>query len=168
MWKVLLLFILGCGASDDGGMTAEPDAGVPPPADAALPGVVSAGTWRYSTYTKTSDTCGDRVEGNDALTIDNVTPTSFRITWPGTPLIQSACVVNASKLFACTTPTTTVDQAPVYNAIIKLDVELSGRITTTTLATGMQRLTIACTGTQCAQANGTPCSVAANITITKA
>src|SRR5687767_7892786 len=87
MWKVLLVFILGCGASDDArSVSAEPDAGVaPPPADAALPGVVSAGTWKYSTYTKTSDTCGNRVEGNDALTIDNVTPTSFRVTWPGTP-----------------------------------------------------------------------------------
>ena len=169
--RCALLLLVGCSAGSDDSTT--PDAGMnrtdaSAPADAAPPGVVSPGTWSYVTYTKTADTCGSRVEGNDAIPIDMVTATSFRIKWPGSTPLYSPCIVNASNYYACTKATATADQAPVYDAIVMLSAELSGRITTTTLATGMQRLTVGCTGTQCAEVNATPCSVSANIVIEKA
>jgi hypothetical protein len=77
-------------------------------------------------------------------------------------------VVSATKAFTCTTPTATIDRRPTYDAVITLNVELVGNITTTTLATGKQRITLGCTGTECTEANGTPCTVAATVTITKA
>ena len=168
MKKLLVIALVGCspGSGDDDPLT--PDAGPRDGAvDAPAPGVLSPGSWQYVTYTKTADTCGNRVEGNDALTIDMVTATSFRIVWPGSIPLTSACIVNTTKYFTCGKATATVDQAPVYDAVITLTAELSGHITTTTLANGMQRIAVACTGTQCANVNATPCSVSADIVIKK-
>lgn len=167
--KKLLVVALMIGCAADDGVPLTPDAGPPDaPVDVPTPGVLSPGTWQYVTYTKTADTCGNRVEGNDSITIDMVTATSFRVVWPGSIPLSSACVVNATKYFTCGAATATADQAPVYDAIVMLTAELSGHITTTTLATGMQRLAVACTGTQCADVHATPCSVSADIVIKKA
>lgn len=166
MWKLLLVScVLGCSGND--GMPAEPDAGMSPTIDAAAAPALGAGTWQYTMYAKSADTCGNRVEGNDRITIDMTTATSFRVTWPGSVPIASACSVGANKAFTCTTPTATIDRRPTYDALITLDVELAGNITTTTLATGNQRISVGCTGSECVEANASPCSVAATITIMK-
>lgn len=166
MWKLLLVScVLGCGGND--GMSVEPDGGISPTTDAAAAPALGAGTWQYTMYAKSADTCGSRVEGDDWITIDMTTATSFRVIWPGSVPIASACSVGANKAFTCTTPTATIDRRPTYDAVITLDVELAGNITTTTLATGKQRISVGCTGSECAAANGTPCSVAATITIMK-
>lgn len=164
MWKLLSLSCLvACGGTD--GTTF--DAGPPPISDGAIAPVIAAGTWKYTMYTTSMDTCGARVEGNDRITIDTTTATSFRVVWPGSAPITSACSVSATKVFTCTTPTAVVDRRPTYDAVISLDVELAGNLTTTTLATGKQRISIGCTGTECAAANAAPCSVAATIGITR-
>ena len=85
----------------------------------------------------------------------------------GLGAVASACSVGANKAFTCTTPTATIDRRPTYDALVTLDVDLAGNITTTTLATGKQRVSVGCTGSECDAANATPCSVAATITITK-
>ena len=162
-----LLLLAGCSAGPDASAST-PDAGVNAPLDAATQGVLSAGMWQYVTYTKTADSCGNRVEGNDRITIDMVTATGFRIVWPGSIPLSSACLANASGYYSCTKATATANQAPVYDAVITISAELSGHITTTTLATGMQRLTVGCTGTQCVEVNATPCGVSADVVIKKA
>jgi hypothetical protein len=137
------------------------------PIDAPAPAALSPGTWTYVSYTRTADTCGNQVEGDDQFAIDMATATSFRIVWPGSAHVTSSCVVNVSNYFACTTQPVTLDQAPVYDAIVTLNAEMSGHITTTTLATGKQRIIIGCTGTQCADVHAIPCSVSADVVVKK-
>jgi len=168
----VLLLLVGCSAGSDDDSSNQPDAGAgvdaPRLVDAPVPGVLMPGTWVYVTYTRTADTCGSTVDGNDSITIDMVTATSFRVVWPSSIPLTSTCTVNTSKYFACGAATASADQAPVYDAIVTVGAELSGHITTSTLATGTQRINVGCTGTQCAEVHATPCSVSADIVIKKA
>ncbi len=166
----------GCGGDGDEPMTPmTPDAGTTQPpvdapgpglADAPAPGVVNAGSWFYSSYTKLGDTCGNQVDGDGGFTIDMVTSSSFRINWPTSPPLSASCVTNVSKFYECTMPTAVVDQAPVYDAVVTIDLALEGHITTPNLATGTQRITLGCTGTECSEVV-TPCSVTADVVLQK-
>jgi hypothetical protein len=148
--------------------TTQPPVDAPGPGlpDAPAPGVVNAGSWLYSSYTKIADTCGNQVDGDGGFTIDMVTSSSFRINWPTSPPMSASCVTNVSKFYACTVPTAVVDQAPVFDAVVTIDLTLDGHISTPNLATGRQRVTLGCTGTECSQVV-TPCSVTADVVLQK-
>ena len=151
---VAALFGAGC---DDGG-------GGDTSIDAAAADGLTPGAWTYAAYTPTQDSCGNAVDGDGAFTLE-VTADGFRMVRSGNNP-ASTCVTTGAD-FTCTTPDQVRDLRPSNDAVLTARLSLSGRITTSTLMTGTQGITISCAGSGCANVPGSSCTVTANVTLAK-
>lgn len=159
LWSPVALAVaalFGAGCDDGGGGDTSIDAAA---ADGLTPGA-----WIYAAYTPTQDSCGSAVDGDGGFTLE-VIADGFRIVRSGSNP-ASTCLTTGAD-FTCTTPDQVRDLRPSNDAVLTARLSLSGRITTSTLMTGTQGITISCAGTGCANVPGSSCTVTANVTLAK-
>ena len=160
-----LAMAAGCGGSDGDDANPAVDA-AETTADAAISaGVLPVpGAWHYSQYTPTQDSCGGGVDGDGDFSVELIAD-GFRIVRVSNP--ASTCTVDANANFQCTTPPETRDHHPTTDAFQTATLSLSGRLTTPTLAPGVQGIVITCVGSECNTLDTPACSVTANVVLVK-
>ena len=163
MRLILCLALIACSSNnnDPGDDAPEPDASTS--SGSVTP---QAGGWFYDEVTPVSSTCPANISnGTGAFAIDNASSTSFRVV-PGDGTQPFTCTLSG-KAFDCPNrAAATEDYRPGFDAVVTVNAIANGTFSTSTHATGRQKATVTCTGTQCnATGASFPCTIEVNFVI---
>ena len=165
MRLVLCLALIACSSNND------PNGGDDAPAevDASMTGgsvTPLVGAWFYDEVTPVSSTCPASISnGTGSFAIDIASSTMFRIV-PGDGTAPFTCTLSG-KAFDCPNrAAATEDYRPAVDAVVTVNAIANGTFSSSTQASGRQKATVTCTGTQCSATGASfPCTIDVNFVI---
>ena len=155
----------GSGPGDDDDDDEVPKVDGSMPNDPVQP---KAGGWHYAETTPISSTCPANTPtgANGNFVIDQVTAASFHVV-PNDGTAPFTCTLSGGQFDCPDRAAATEDYRPQVDAVLTAHATADGTLTSTTRATGRQRATVSCAGTQCDALgpNTFPCSAEVSFVI---